>query len=124
MRKRQQFSANDIAVQLPVRPVAFAVLAALAEGAQPGFEVLERANAHVPRTPILGPGTLYRLLRELRRDGLIERVDAPVEDEGASDERRQYHVLTRFGRAVLEAEAARLRATLYSAGLLTPARGT
>ena len=58
---------------------------------------------------VLGPGTLYRLMREMRQDGLIAR-----EARGAhcSDERQAHHVLTPLGRAVLKAEAARLRRTL------------
>lgn len=103
---------------LPVRPATFAVLAALSDGAAAGFTVLERANEALPGRPILGPGTLYRLLRELRQEGLIARTAAPASDEGARDERRTYHALTALGRGVLRAEAERLRRTLGAAGLL------
>jgi len=115
MQKRR----DSVADALPVRPSALAVMAALADGPLPGFEILERTNVGLAR-PLLGPGTLYRLLRDMRQEGLIERVDAPPGDDGA-DERRQYHELTRFGRAVLSAEAARLQQTLAAAGLLRPA---
>lgn len=103
--------------RLPLRPTAFAVLAALSAAPRAGFDILERANESLPGRPILGPGTLYRLLRELRQEGLIARVDPPAGERG-EDERRQYHALTAAGRALLEAEAARLRRTLAGAGLL------
>lgn len=116
MTKRRDVPADrEVFDALPVRPSALAVMAALAEGPLPGFEILERANAGAAR-PLLGPGTLYRLMRDMRQEGLIERVAAP--DGNGADERRQYHELTRFGVAVLGAEAARLRHTLQSAGLL------
>jgi DNA-binding PadR family transcriptional regulator len=121
MTKRRESTPTERAIldALPVRPSALAVMAALADGARPGFEILERANEGLAR-PLLGPGTLYRLLRDMRQEQLIARVDAP--EDGASDERRQYHELTRFGAAVLRAEATRLQHTLGAAGLLRPAR--
>jgi DNA-binding PadR family transcriptional regulator len=102
----------------PLKPSAFAVLAALAEGPIAGFGVLERVNGASPGRPILGPGTLYRLLRELRRGGMIERTEAPDSEPGSEDERRTYHRLTDEGRRALELEAARLRRTMEQAGLL------
>ena len=63
----------------------------------------------MPGRPLLGPGTLYRLLRELRLEGLIERHTAGA---GSGDDRHAPHVLTPLGRAVLRAESARLRRIL------------
>lgn len=116
MQNRRDYP-DDVAAALPVRPSALAVMAALADGPLPGFEILERANAGAAARPLLGPGTLYRLLRDMRKEKLIERVAAPAGEDGG-DERRQYHELTRFGTAVLRAEAMRLRHTLGAAGLL------
>lgn len=56
---------------LPLRPVAFALLAALADGGRPGIEILDEVNSTLPGRPIFGPGTLYRLMRELRQGGFI-----------------------------------------------------
>lgn len=102
---------SDAASHLPLRPAAFAVLAALAETARPGIEILDFVNATVPRRPLLGPGTLYRLMRELRQEGLIARVRERSEP-AAADERQVFHALTPLGRAVLQAESARLERTL------------
>jgi DNA-binding MarR family transcriptional regulator len=96
---------------LPLRPVAFAVLAALADQPRPGIEVLEHINTTVSRRPILGPGTLYRLMRELRQTGLITRTP-PRADRGPVDERQAHHELTPLGRAVFRAEVERLTRTM------------
>ena len=44
---------------------------------------------------------------------------AVVDAYGPADDRRQYYALTQLVRAVLKAEAERLRRTLADAGLLT-----
>lgn len=126
MRKRSNPAPNrraNVDDLLPIRPAAFAVLAALGDEPRPGFEILERVNASVRTKPLLGPGTLYRLMRELRRDGWIERTPVPRGAEGGEDERRQYHALTPLGRQVLKAEATRLQRTMTMAGLLEGRHG-
>ena len=71
---------------------------------------------------LLGPGTLYRLLRELRQADLIARLSRESEQQGP-DDRYTHHALTRLGRAVLAADADRLRRTLALAeGRLGSAR--
>ena len=104
--------ARDVDRHLPLRPTACAVLAALMDQARPGIDILDAVNATVPGRPLLGPGTLYRLMRELRQTGLIERAD-PAADPG--DDRQVHHALTPLGRAVLDAELDRLRRTLILA---------
>ena len=87
-----------------------------------GIDVLDHVNATMPNRPILGPGTLYRLLRELRNDGLIARAEAPASNAPV-DERETHHALTKLGRDVLAAEIDRLTRTLALAGRsTTPAR--
>ena len=116
-KRRDKLSLERAEESLPLRPIAFAVLSSLAQGPRAGFEILEFVQQTHPATGLLGPGTLYRLLRELRRDRLIERTDAPGGAGGADDERRTYSVLTPWGEAVMLAEAARLRRTFRAAGL-------
>jgi DNA-binding PadR family transcriptional regulator len=118
MQKRTN-PAADVRPHLPMRPAAFAVVAALAQGARPGIEILDEVNATVPGSPLLGPGTLYRLMRELRQQGLIAR-----QERGAhcADELQAHHSLTPLGRAVLRAESARLRRTLNLATSPAPER--
>jgi DNA-binding MarR family transcriptional regulator len=119
LRNRSDFAieANRATMTspLPLRPSAFAVLAALATRSRTGIEILDEIEA--AGASILGPGTLYRLLRELRELGWIERVDPPAVS-ARGDDRTQHHGLTSEGRGVLEAEAIRIRQTLGRAGLL------
>src|SRR5689334_20350280 len=116
---RKSLSAADVSKHLPLRPVACAVLAALADGPKPGIEVMDAVNATVPGRPILGPGSLYRLLKELWQAKLIERAESSA--PGASDERQVHHLLTPLGDVVLRAELARLRRTILLAGGARPA---
>ena len=100
----------DIDDLLPLRPVVFTLLALLSGGPNHGYALMREANRHLGRRALLGPGTLYRVLKELRDERLIEETEAPA----GVDQRRRYVQLTPHGRAVAEAEARRL------ADLLTP----
>jgi DNA-binding PadR family transcriptional regulator len=102
---------TQASTHIPMRPTAFAVLAALSDAPRPGIEILDHVNTTLPGQRLLGPGTLYRLMRELRRAGLIVRT-LPRDKRDATDERQAYHELTRLGRYVLVAESRRLRRTL------------
>lgn len=91
-------------------PSAYAVLAALAAGPRAGIDVLEDVRSTAPGRTILGPGTLYRVLRDLREAGLIARVAA--RPAAGIDERQSSHELTAAGRRVLLAETRRLERTV------------
>ena len=58
----------------------------------------------------LGPGTLYRSIKALLADGLIEETNEDVDVALGDDRGRRYYRLTERGRGVAEAEAARLAA--------------
>ena len=92
---------------LPLKPVVFQVLLSLIDGEQHGYaivqDIAERSSARME----IEPGNLYRTLRYMLDEGLIEESDrrpAP----GLDDERRRYYRVTRFGQRVAAAEAARL----------------
>lgn len=108
-------NAPDLTGHLPLSPATFAVMAALARGPRTGVEMLDAIDG--TGISILGPGTLYRILRELRAAGWIERVPDPGSGEGV-DERRRHHALTETGGTVLGLEAQRLRRTLAQMGRL------
>jgi DNA-binding PadR family transcriptional regulator len=112
----KQPTAAEAAAFLPLRPVACAVLASLAEDPLIGIDILEAVNTTLPGRELLGPGTLYRLLKELRQQELIERVDLAG---GSTDDRHSPHGITPLGTAVLHAELDRLRRTMR---LVTSAR--
>ncbi|HEV7180830.1 MAG TPA: helix-turn-helix transcriptional regulator, partial [Candidatus Baltobacteraceae bacterium] len=52
----------------------------------------------------LGPGTLYRLIKQMLADGWISEVHK-IDPE---DPRRRYYKLTPWGRRIARAEAERL----------------
>jgi DNA-binding PadR family transcriptional regulator len=99
---------------LPLTPLAFQVLLALADADRHGYgimrEVEERSGGRVP----LRTGTLYTLLQRLLDERLVVRSDErPAPDE--DDERRRYYRLTDLGRAVLAADARRLESLVGEA---------
>ena len=81
------------------------MLAHLVNGPRHGYDVMQRVNENLGRRALLGPGTLYRVLKELRDEGWIEETPPPDPDV---DQRRRYYALTERGRSVVEAESQRL----------------
>jgi DNA-binding PadR family transcriptional regulator len=97
---------------LPLTPVAFEILLALADGEQHGYRIMQEVNARSGGAVILHAGTLYRALARLLEQELIEELAArPAED----DERRRYYRLTDRGVAVARAEAGRLAGQVAAA---------
>jgi DNA-binding PadR family transcriptional regulator len=99
---------------VPLTPVAFEVLLALADQSRHGYSILQEVEARSGGTVTLHAGTLYRALARLLEQQLIEELDAPV-GPGHEDERRRYYGITLRGLAVARAEIARLESQLASA---------
>lgn len=115
--------ATTAASVLPLRPVVFAILLVLRGRSLHGYGIMKAANAHVGHQALLGPGTLYRTLKEMRERGLIEHA-APA--PGADARRRNYR-LTDFGERVVAAEAERLAGLLVHGelgGLISESRSS
>jgi len=95
---------------LPLTPMAFEILLALADGARHGYGILQEIESRSGDAP-LHAGTLYRALARLLDSELIEEIDAPaaVVDD---DERRRYYRLTPRGVEVARAEVRRLEGQL------------
>ena len=94
---------------LPLRPVVFQVLLSLAEGERHGYAIVQDIAERSAARMQLEPGNLYRSLKFMLDEGLIEESERrPI--EGKDDERRRYYRITRLGRQVALAEAARLEA--------------
>lgn len=98
---------------LPLTPVAFEILLALADGEQHGYRIMQDVNARAGAAVVLHAGTLYRALARLLEQELIEELDE--RPTGRDDERRRYYRLTERGRAVASAEASRLAGQLATA---------
>jgi DNA-binding PadR family transcriptional regulator len=99
---------------LPLTPVAFEILLALADGEQHGYSIMREVERRSAGTVKLHPGTLYRALARLLESGLIDELDTRP-DVGHDDERRRYYQLTSRGIAVARAEAERLASQLDAA---------
>jgi DNA-binding PadR family transcriptional regulator len=88
-----------------LNPPVFHILLALSDGPLHGLGMAERVAVATEGAVELGPGTLYRSLKEMAAAGLIREVAAPQAD---ADPRRRYYQLTARGRRVAEEEAERL----------------
>ena len=104
----------DVNRFLPLKAPVHLILLSLAERDAHGYGLVQEVEARSDGRVSLETGPLYRHLKRLSDDGLVEDADPPPEDAGA-DRRRKYYRLTPLGRRVLAAETARL-AELVEAG--------
>ena len=92
---------------MPLRPVEFHILLALAAEERHGYSILQEVAALTEGELELEPGTLYRALHRMLADGWVaESTRRPAADQ--DDERRRYYRLTALGKRVATAEANRL----------------
>lgn len=99
---------------LPLTPLAFQVLLALADTERHGYGIIREVDERTDGLIRLRTGTLYTLLQRLLAEALIEESDArPAAKD--DDERRKYYRLTDLGRGVLTAEARRLESLIGEA---------
>ena len=92
---------------LPLTPAIFQILLALAGGERHGYGIMQEIAASSNGQQRIGPGTLYRSIKQMLAAGLIAESDERP-DPALDDERRRYYRLTSFGREVARAEAQRL----------------
>jgi DNA-binding PadR family transcriptional regulator len=101
-------SSPPLEAQLPLKPVELLVLTMLSAGDRHGYGIRQDIIDHTGGAIALEAGNLYRTIRRLEADGLIDESGRrPAAD--SDDERRRYYRLTPFGRRVLAAELERLR---------------
>jgi DNA-binding PadR family transcriptional regulator len=97
---------------LPLKHREFLMLLALSHGQRHGYALKQELHERTGGRVDLGPGTLYRTIRELQESGLIRESDERPEDD---DPRRIYYEMTELGRRVLDAEARRLEVLVRDA---------
>jgi len=102
-------SPDDDAVDalLPLTPAVFQILLALSGGERHGYAIMREIEASTQGQLRIGPGTLYRSIKQMLAQGLIEEAEERP-DPALDDERRRYYRLTDFGQRVAAAEARRL----------------
>ncbi|MBD5656658.1 MAG: helix-turn-helix transcriptional regulator [Candidatus Eremiobacteraeota bacterium] len=90
---------------LPLGAATFYILLALAGGERHGYAIAKEVEEQTSGTVRLGPGTLYRLIKQLTTDGWIAETGGAEDDDR---ERRRTYRLTPRGRRIAQAEAERL----------------
>ena len=97
-----------------LRPVEFHILLALAADERHGYALLQEVASLTDGEIQLEPGTLYRALHRMLKDGwVVESARRPAADQ--DDERRRYYRLTTLGHAVARAEVERLASQVTAA---------
>ncbi|MEM9598016.1 MAG: PadR family transcriptional regulator [Acidobacteriota bacterium] len=108
---------------LPLPPMTFHILMALADQDRHGYAILQEVTERTNGKVRLGAGTLYRTIHRLKEQGLVaEALDRPSPE--LDDERRRYYRLTPLGTRVARAETERLGQMVDLAKSLGFARGT
>jgi DNA-binding PadR family transcriptional regulator len=107
---------KDPADLLPLKTDVLLILLALATRPLHGYGIIRDVEARSGGEVLLQTGALYRTLRRLLDDELIEECAAPAGEE-TSDERRRYYRPTRWGTAVMDAEVERMSRLVRAARL-------
>jgi len=94
---------------LPLTPIAFEVLLALADEDRHGYAILQAVEERTRGVLPLRTGSLYRILGGLLDGGLVAELP------GGRDARRRVYRITPKGRDVLRAEAERLAGQVRAA---------
>ena len=111
---RTDAASRDPRSLLPLTPLAFHVMLALADEHRHGYGIIREVESRTDGLIRLRSGTLYTLLQRLLTEELIvESKDRPEPED--DDERRRYYAVTGLGRRVLAAETRRLEAAISEA---------
>jgi DNA-binding PadR family transcriptional regulator len=92
---------------LPLKSDVLLILLVLAERPLHGYGIIRDVDARSDGRVVIQTGALYRTLRRLLQERLIEERGRPA-DADSHDERRRYYQPTPLGRAVLQAEVDRM----------------
>ena len=118
---KREAHSNDPTSYLPLNPRDYLVLFSLTTSEKHGYGIVKEIEQQSDGVVKMDPSNLYRALKRIIQQGLIqESAPRPTESD---NEQRRYYSLTRLGRAVVKAEAARLgklTATAASRRLITP----
>lgn len=107
----QRSSDGDPRDRLPLKPIELLILTMLSAGERHGYGIRQDIVEHTEGRIALEAGNLYRHIRKLQTDGLVQETE-PRAVAANDDERRIYYRLLPFGRRVLGAEMARLSALI------------
>jgi DNA-binding PadR family transcriptional regulator len=102
---------RDPEKRLPLTPAVLHILLALAGSDRHGYGIMREVHLYTGGKLRLGPGTLYRSIKQMLSEELIIELDERP-DPALDDQRRRYYRLTDFGQRVLKAEIAQLERIL------------
>lgn len=97
----------DPASMVPLNPRDYLILFSLVEEDRHGYGIVKHVETDSRGGVRLDPANLYRSLKRMTGDGLVEETEAPEADDATAD-RRKYYRITPLGRSVVELEARRL----------------
>ena len=92
---------------LPLNPREFLLLFALVDGDLHGYGLVKAVEQQTDGQVRMDPANLYRCIKRLMRDELVQHVGKRTSAD-SNDERRRYYGITPLGKEVVKAEAERL----------------
>jgi DNA-binding PadR family transcriptional regulator len=107
-------TGNSASRDGPLTSAQFHILLTLAEGRRHGYGIMLEVEARTGGAVELGPGTLYRSIKQLLKRGFIIEVDDEADDPQTSEPKaggapKRPYALTPMGRARTAEEAQRLK---------------
>ncbi len=113
-------AAREVDAMLPLSPIDLQILLVLTEGDVHGYGLMKAVEEQSAGKVRLEVGSLYRVIKRLLANGLIEETsDGPSDTRDNSTHRgpkpRRFYRMSEFGREVAAAEAGRLSEVLETA---------
>ncbi len=106
---RNQHRSNRPQGDPALTSAQFHILLTLTQGPKHGYGIMQEVEELTEGALELGPGTLYRSIKQLLERGLIVEVDPESGGGNGSESRRRLYSLTPAGKARTVEEAQRLR---------------
>ena len=100
---------------LPLTPITFHVLLSLVDQPRHGYGIKREVEDRTSGAIRLGAGTLYEGIQRMEQKTLVRAADPPKDAGREPGSRWRFYAITELGRAVLEAELARLEADVRHA---------
>jgi DNA-binding PadR family transcriptional regulator len=104
----------DVRSLIPLNPRDYLILFALVSGRLHGYGIVKEVERESCGKVILDPANLYRSIKRLIRDRLVDEAD-PGELPEPGTERRRYYTITDLGKQAVALEATRLAELTESA---------
>ena len=102
-------SPRDTGPNAVLTSAQFHILLTLSEGRRHGYGIMQEVESRTGGVVELGPGTLYRSLKQLLTRGLIMEVHGGEQGQADVGNQRRSYALTPEGKVRTVEEAQRLR---------------